>query len=190
MKNIFIFVLILVFFQTSYAVVADMNLGLIQGGLSRATDQNIGRSINSLGIFANLGKTDASTGYLLGWYMSSVKSTDSFAGVIEQTLNSGDMGPAFRWQTTARQTFSFTYAYGIISKGNFSDGSVTEEINGESHLLKFAIESNVSDRFLVGLALNLYTANYKTSLVNSVQSSVGYKNNWTYPSLSVSFRNF
>lgn len=176
--------------SNSFAVVADLNLGLAQGGFSRVTDQNVTRSINSFGIFANLGKPDANSGFLLGWYMSAIKNSDAFPGVIDQTLTSSDMGPSFRWQTLNRQIFSVTYAYGIICKGNFSDSTVSEEINGESHLLKLAIESNLSERFVIGIAVNLYTANYKTSLINSVQSSVSYKNNWTYPSISLSYRSF
>lgn len=187
---VFIVVVVLSWVCNCLAVVADLNLGLIQGGLSRATEQNVTRSINSAGVFANLGKSDATSGFLLGWYMSSVRNTDSFPGLIDQTMTSSDMGPAFRWQTQSRQTFSVTYAYGIISKGKFTDTSISEELGGESHLLKLAIEANLSEKFLLGLALNTYTANYKTSLVSSVQSSVSYKNSWTYPSLSLSYRSF
>ncbi len=190
MKSFFIFILLLAGVSKSFAVVADLNLGIAQGSFSRATDQSVARSINSVGIFANLGKSDASSGYLLGWYMSTIRNTETFQGVLDQTLTSSDMGPCFRWQIQNRQNFSITYAYGIISKGSFSNGTVTEDINGESHLLKFAIESNLSDRILIGLALNFYSANYKTSLVSSVQSNVSYTNGWTYPSISLSYHSF
>lgn len=190
MKSILTFILLILAVSSSFAVVADLNLGIAQGGFAKGTDQNISRSINSLGVFANLGKSDATSGWLLGWYMSSVNNSDAFQGVLNQTLTSSDMGPSFRWQTQARQIFSVTYAYGIICKGNFSDATVTEELNGESHLLKMAIETNLSDRFLIGLALNYYAATYKTSLISSVQSSVSYKNTWTYPSISLSYRSF
>lgn len=190
MKSIALFLLLVLSAPSSFAVVADLNLGIAQGGLAKSTDQNISRSINSMGIFANLGKSDATSGWLLGWYMSSVNNSDAFPGILNQTLTSSDMGPAFRWQTQARQIFSVTYAYGIICKGNFNDATVTEELNGESHLLKMGLETNLSDRFLIGFALNYYTANYKTSLVSSVQSGVSYKNTWTYPSISLSYRTF
>lgn len=190
MKNTLIFIFALIVSGNTFAIVADLNLGVVQGGFSRSTDQSISRSINSIGIFANLGKSDATSGFLLGWYMSGINNTDNYSGVLNQTLSSSDMGPSFRWQTTSRQVFSVTYAYGIISKGSFNDGTTTEEIAGESHLLKLAMESNISDRILIGLALNYYTAGYKTSLVSSVQTGVSYKNAWTYPSISLSYRSF
>lgn len=188
MKSILFFSALLFWVNKSKAIVADLNLGLLQGGFSRAADQNVGRSYNSAGIFANLGKAESDSGFLLGWYMSSIRNTEVFQGVLDQTLTSSDMGPAFRWQIQNKQIFSITFAYGIICKGNFSDLLGTEEINGESYLIKMAMETYLTERFLLGIALNSYSANYKTSLVGSIQSSVGYKNSWTYPSISLSYR--
>ena len=187
---LFIFVLLSFLASNSHAFLIDLNAGIMQGGFSRTTEQNIGRSINSIGLFANLGRSENFSGFLLGWYMSSVRNTDSYQGVLDQTLTSSDMGPSFRWQYQSKQIYSITYAYGIICKGNFSDSIVSEETNGESHLIKLSIESNLGEKFLIGFALNQYTANYKTSLVNSVQSSVSYKNSSTFPSLSLSYNYF
>lgn len=190
MKNILIFILLLINAGKSYAVMTDLNLGIAQGGFVRTTDQSVARSLNSIGIYANLGKSDAASGFLMGWYMTSIRNTNSFQGVLDQTLVSSDMGPSFRWQIQSKQLFSITYAYGIICRGNYSDGTVDEKINGESHLIKFAMESYISEKFLIGIALNLYSANYKTSVINTVESSVDYKNSWTYPSLILSFHSF
>lgn len=184
-----LFVLSSVLGANSYAFLMDLNLGIMQGSFSRATDQNISRSSNSLGLFANLGKPEANSGVLLGWSISAIRNTDKYQGILDQTTTSSDMGPAFRWQTQNqnKQIFSVTYAYGIIAKGNFTDITTSEELNGESHLIKLAIEAYLSEKFLIGFAINFYNANYKTSLVSSIQSSVSYTNNLTYPSLALSY---
>lgn len=191
MKSSLIFILFLIFAVNSYALVAELNLGISQSAFTRTTDQNVGRSINSVGIYANLGKSDSAKGFLMGWYVSSITNTNNFAGVLDQTLTSSDMGPSFRWHINSKLLSSITYTYGIICKGNYSDGSVDEKLDGTSHFIKFEIiESYISEKFLIGLALNYYTASYKSSVISAVQSDIDYKNTWTYPSLTLSYRSF
>lgn len=190
MKNLAALISLVIFFLSfsAKAFLFDLNSGILQGSLNRSTDQSTSRSLNSLGLFAHLGKSENSSGLLLGWYVLSVSNKDSLPPSIDQTLTSTDMGPAVRWQIDKHQIFSLTYAYGIICKGQYKDNSIDEKLVGESHFVKLAAEPEVTEHFFIGGAINYYTSSYKTSTVNSVQSDVNYKNTWIYPSISFSFR--
>jgi hypothetical protein len=184
-----VLILVLISLATqAQAFLLDLNSGIMQGSTSHNTDQSSSRSFNSLGLFANLGKSESPTGILLGWYVLSLSNTDKFPATVDQTLSSTDMGPAVRWQIDKHQIFSLTYAYGIICKGKYKDATTDESLTGESHFIKLAAEPEIAEHIFLGAAINYYTSNYKTSLVNSVQTNVSYKNTWIYPSISFSFR--
>lgn len=180
--------LILFLAQNSQAFLLDINSGILQGGFTRTTDQSSSRLVNSLGVFANLSKSDTGAGVNLGWYILSVTNKDVYPATINQTLTSSDMGPAVRWQFDKRRQLSLTLAYGIICKGNYTDDSVNENLSGTSYFLKFAFEPEFAERYYIGVALNYYAANYTSMLVGSAQSDISYKNTWIYPSLSFSYR--
>lgn len=188
MKKITIFCLILIFSNYARAFLLDINSGILQGSFNHITDQSSSKSVNSMGMFASLSKTDTGSGLFIGWYMSALAIKDVFPGSINNTLNSSDMGPALRWQIDAKKITSLTFAYGILCKGSFNDGTTDESLSGESLLVKFAVEPEIGDKFFLGVGLNYYSANYKTSVTNSIQSEVGYKNTLIFPSLSFSFR--
>lgn len=185
MKKIFV---LLFFIQIQvFGFMADLNLNLDQSTFSQASDTASSHSMNSIILYANLGKNDSKAGSYLGWYMSSLSSKQSIAGGSETSLTSSDMGPAFRWQS-GNQIISVTLAYAVVCKGKFSDGTTDEELNGESQLIKIAFEPPISESFSVGVGLNYYSATYKTSVQNSTQSDVNYKNSKIYPSLSLSYK--
>lgn len=180
--------IILLLSQNAGAFLLDLNLGLTQGSFDRSGEQTSSKANNALGLFANLSNSESSLGFNIGWYILSVSNKESFPPTINQSLTSNDMGPAIRWQIDRQKRFSLTLAYGIICKGNYDDGIVNENLSGESYLLKFAFEPEIAERYFLGVALNYYVANYKTLVLNSVQSDVAYKNSLFFPSLSFSYR--
>jgi hypothetical protein len=185
MKKIFIF---LTLFQIhAFGFLADLNLNLDQSTFSQASDTVSNQSINSVILYANLSKNESKAGSYLGWYMSSVSSKQSIAGGSETSLTSSDMGPAFRWQS-GNQILSITIAYAVVCKGKYSDSVVNEDLSGESQFIKLAVEPPINEKFSVGVGLNYYSASYKTSVQNSTQSDVSYKNTKIYPSLSFSYK--
>ncbi len=180
--------LALVLTPTVQAFVLDLNSGILQGRFDRNTTQTNAIAINSVGLFANLSKSESNLGVNLGWYVTAVSIKESYPTSSSYTLTSNDMGPAVRWQIGKNNTFSLTFVYGLIYKGNYGDGAVDESLTGESYLVKFAFEPALSERYFIGAGINYYAANYKTSIVNSVQNEVSYKNMLIYPSLSFSYR--
>lgn len=186
--KIILFLIFFSFHNFCHAILIDLNSGILQGSFNRTTDISNSRSINSVGIYANLGKSDGGYIFFLGWNISTLNNQDNFQGVLNQKITSSDMGPAFRWQIDRRQLFSLTYAYGIICKGVYDDTLVTENLTGESHHLKFSIEPEIFEHFFIGVGINYYSSNYKTVIINSVQSEINYKNSLMYPSLSLSYR--
>lgn len=185
MKKIFIFLFFI--HAHAFGFLADLNLNLDQSTFSQASETSSSQSMNSLILYANLSKNESKAGSYLGWYMSSVSSKQSIAGGDETSVTSSDMGPAFRWQS-GNQIISITLAYAVVCKGKFSDSVVNEDISGESQFIKLAIEPPINEKFSVGVGLNYYSATYKTSVQNSTQSDVNYKNSKIYPSLSLSFK--
>jgi len=183
----FIFFILISFHISAFGFLADLNLNLDQGGFNPGNENKSVQSLNLLGLFANLGKSESNAAVYLGWFITNLKSVQSIAGGPAATLISTDMGPAIRWQITP-QLISLSYFYGIICKGNYTDGLTNEDISGESHLLKFSLEPGLSDRYFVGIGLNYYVSNYKTSVQNNIQSAVAYKNTKIFPSLAFSFR--
>ncbi len=180
--------LVLLLTPTVHAVVLDLNLGILQGSFDRDTLQTNARLINSVGMFANLSKAESNLGINLGWYITAISIKESYPSSINQTLTSNDMGPAVRWQIDKHNRFSLTFVYGVICKGQYSDGVVDESLTGESYLFKFAFEPELSERYFIGGAINYYAANYKIKIINSVQSDISYKNTLIYPSLSFSYK--
>lgn len=169
---------------TAQAVLLDLNVGFSQGGYSAASEQSSSAMFSSFGIFAKLGKADSGAGISMGWAAVSLSTKDEFQGTIEQTVKSNDTGPAIRWQFDEAQIFSLSYIYGLVCKGKSSNGVTEDTLEGDSQLIKFAIEPPLNRNFSIGFAINSYTANYKKIIINNLQSDVGYKNNWVYPSLS------
>lgn len=188
MLKILAFFLMLLTTQNAGAFLLDVNSGLLQQNFDHSGEQTNSKSVNSLGLFANLSNSDGNQGVNIGWYMLAVSSKENFPPNVNQSLTSSDMGPAVRLQIDRQKRFSLTLAYGIICKGNFNDGLTDESLTGESYLLKFAIEPEIADRYFIGVGLNYYVANYKTRVISSVQSDVSYKNTLIFPSLSFSYR--
>ena len=187
--NIYLtFILIQILSQNANALLFDLNLGVLQGSFDHSGEQINSKSVNSLGLFSNLSNSESMLGINIGWYMLAVTSKEVFPPTVNQSLTSNDMGPAIRWQIDRQKRFSLTMAYGIICRGSYSNGIVDESLTGESYLLKFAIEPEFSDKYFIGFGLNYYVANYKTLVLNSVQSNVSYKNSLFFPSLSFSYR--
>ncbi|MEK6628175.1 MAG: hypothetical protein AABY53_06080 [Bdellovibrionota bacterium] len=174
--------------QSAQAFLLDINSGILQGSFNRASEQSNSKSVNSLGLYANLANSDSNLGVNIGWFILLVSNKENYPPTVSQTLSSNDMGPALRWQIDRGKKYSLTLAYGIICKGNFNDGVTEESLSGESYLLKFAIEPEIADRYFVGVGLNYYVASYKTRIVTSIQSDAGYKNTVIFPSLSFSYR--
>ncbi len=188
MRILFSIFFILTSLQSANAFLIDINSGILQGSFNRASEQTNSKSANSLGLYANLANSDSNLGLNIGWFMLSISNKESFPPTTNQTLTSNDMGPALRWQIDKGKKYSLTLAYGIICKGNFNDGTTDESLNGESYLLKFAVEPEIADRYFMGIGLNYYVASYKTRVVSSIQSDAGYKNTQIFPSLSFSYR--
>jgi hypothetical protein len=185
------YILIILFFTTSQAQAAffDINLGLIQGSATTAEQSKSTRNLTSFGMYAHLGKSEARSGFLMGWNVTSVTVNDEFtnSGVTEK-ITSSDMGPAIRWYYDKEIIYSATLFYGVICKGNYQSSSADEKINGSSMNIKLSAETKINEQFLIGFSLNSYTANYSTSVTNSVQTDVSYKNTLMYPSLSLAFQ--
>lgn len=185
------YILVILFFTTSQVQAAffDINLGLIQGSSTMGEESKSGRSLMSYGMFAHLGKAEARSGFLMGWNIASVTINDEFtnSGLIHR-IKSNDMGPAVRWYYDKEIIYSATVFYGVICKGKYESSAANESINGSSMNIKLSAEAKISEQFLVGFSINSYTANYSTSVTNSIQSDVSYKNTIMYPSLSLAFQ--
>lgn len=188
MSRVIFFILVFAVSLQSHAVLLDIGSGIFQGSFEHTSEQTNSKSQNAFGVFANLSNATNYVGVNIGWYMFSFSSKENFPSAIDHSLSSNDMGPALRWQIDKQKLYSLTLAYGIICRGGYNDGSTDEALTGESYLLKFAVEPMVTERVFVGVGLNYYVANYKTSVVNSLQSEVSYKNTIFYPSLSFSYR--
>lgn len=186
------YILIILFFTTSYAQAAffDINLGLLQGAsTTTAEESKTTRNLTSVGLYAHLGKPEARSGFLMGWNVTSVAVNDEFStSGVTQKITSSDMGPAVRWYYDKEIVYSATVFYGVICKGNYQTTTVDEKISGSSLNIKLSAEARINEMFLIGFSLNSYSANYSTSVTNSVQSDVSYKNTLMYPSLSVAFQ--
>lgn len=185
------YILAILFFTTSQVQAAffDINIGLVQTSSTAVEESKGGRSLTSLGMFAHLGKAEARSGFLMGWNITNVTVNDEFtnSGLIHR-IKSNDMGPAVRWYYDKDLLYSATVFYGIICKGKYESSSANESINGTSMNIKLSAEAKISEQFLMGFSLNSYTANYSTSVTNSIQSDVSYKNTIMYPSLSLAFQ--
>lgn len=175
------------FCSSAHAVLFDLNMNLDQGGFDHTNNIKTDSSIYQLGIYSLLGKNEGKNAVYLGWNIVSYSSKQTETSGQDLSLTSSDMGPSFRWQVKP-QLFSLTYTYGIICKGKFSDTVVNEELNGTSHILKAAIEPQITDNYYLGFALTYYAASYKTSLQNSTQTDISSKSSKIYPSISMSFR--
>ena len=189
MKYSILILLVIFVGNTADAVYFDLNLGLMQGELNTANTTSSARSINSLGVYAHLNKADAKSGLLLGWNMAGVNVKDEFTNIgFNQKLTSTDMGPAFRWYYESEIIYSISYVYGISCKGNYDSNGSEEKLSGSSQIVRLSAEVKLTEKFLLGLSLNNYSANYSSSVSNNIQSDVSYKNNWVYPSLNLAFQ--
>jgi hypothetical protein len=191
MKKITILSFLTFFFFSSanHAALIDLNFGLTTKSLSTTYDSKISYSNNALAFYANLGRSEASSGVMLGWNFSSLSHKENISGFIDQTVTSTDTGPAFRiYKQRDYLMFSLGLAYGIVCKGKYVTSTVDEEISGESYMLKATMETRLGEKFWLGFSLNMFNANYKISVVNSVQSDVSYKNTWTYPAFSLGYQ--
>ena len=171
----------------SKAVLVDLNVNFSQATLNHTNNIKADSSAYQFGLYSLLGKNESKNAVYLGWNILSYSEKQSEVSGQDISLTSSDMGPSFRWQIRP-QLFSVTYTYGIICKGKYSDTVVSEELSGESHILKMALEPTITDNFYLGVALNYYSTNYKTSLQNSVQTDISSKGTKIFPSLSMSFR--
>lgn len=188
MLRILVTYIFLCFAQQAHALFIDFGSNLSLGNFNYTTAQTNNKTFTNAGLFANLSKAEYTARVQIGWYLLSYSGQENFPGSITQTLNSNDMGPALRWSIDRRGRFSVTAVYGVICKGTLSDGTTSESLSGESLLIKFTIEPDVSERFFIGGALNYYSASYKTSVIGTTQSNVNYQNNYIFPSLSLSYR--
>lgn len=188
MRLAFYFCLISILTRNANAFLIDLNLNYFQGTFSQATKQTNFSAINSIGLFADLKKTGSGAGLYIGWSISMLSQKEVSPPDLDQNLSSNDMGPSVRWQIDKRRLFSLTTVYNIICKGSLNDGSTNKILNGESYLVKLAIEPAINETLYVGVAVNYYGAFYKTLTVSSNQTTINYNNTWFYPSISLSYR--
>lgn len=191
MKKPPVYLVLLMFvciFSTAKAAMLDLNLGLTQKSLSTTYDSKVSYSNIAFAFYAHLGKPESSSGLMLGWSYNSFSHNENITGFVDQTITSSDTGPAYRYYLQRDYLFySLSAAYGIVTKGNYKSGATEESISGESYMVKASLETRMTERFYLGFSLNMYSANYKISVVNSVQSDVSYKDSWTYPALSLGY---
>lgn len=188
MLRIFITYAVLAFTTPAFALLLDINSNVSLGNLTTSSAQTSNKMVNAFGVFANLSRKEASSRLQIGWYILSFSSKDYIPSVVNQTLDSSDMGPAVRWDIDKRGFYSLTFAYGVICKGSLYDGSTTSSLSGVSYLVKASIEPQITDRLYIGGAINYYSATYDTSVVGSTQSTISYQNNLIYPSISLAYR--
>ncbi len=188
MKTITTLLILLTCFSfKAQAIVLELNSGIANASLTSASNSSNAISVNNFGIFASLTKGEGA-GVLLGWYISSVTNKVEVSGTVDQSLSSSDMGPVLRWQIDKKKMFSISYAYHVLCKGTLTTNGSAEDLTGTSSLIKFAVEPELGDDFFIGVGLNMYSASYSISTVNSTQSSVGYSNSIMYPSISMAYR--
>jgi hypothetical protein len=188
--KIHIFLILFFSFLNAQAGFLDINLGLVQGSSStNAEESQTTRNLTSVGLYAHLGKPEVRSGFLMGWILNSVAVNDEFTtSGVTQKITSSDMGPALRLYYDKEIVYSATLFYGIICKGKYQASTADENISGSSLNIKLSAETRINEMFLIGFSLNSYSANYSTSVTNSVQSDVSYKNTLMYPSLSLAFQ--
>ena len=170
------------------AAYLDLNLGLSQKSLNTTYSSDVSYSNNAVAVYAQMGRGESSSGILLGWNFNSFSHHENVSGFIDQTITSTDMGPAVRLYLQKDLVYSLAVAYGVVCKGKYKNNTVDETISGTSYLIKLGVEAKMSDHFLIGFSINDYAANYKTSVVNSLQTDVDYKDSWLYPAFSLAYQ--
>jgi hypothetical protein len=186
MKKLIILLISFVCFK-SQALVIDMNLNNFSDSLSTSTDSKSSRLFGSVGLLADLTKSDSAR-INFGFTILSISSKTEIGANTSETFSSLDMGPAIRWSIDSKRMFSLTFVYAIYGKGKYDTATTSSTITGSSYYLKAAVEPQIADNLNLGFALNYYSSQYSTSVTNSVESSVSYKSSWIFPSLSLALR--
>jgi hypothetical protein len=187
MKSFF-FALLLLFSTKSFAWMADLTADIVSEAFTTASEQKTTRQFISIDAVGDLGKSETFK-YYLGWEIISASFKDSnSAPSVDQTISSLDMGPVFRMHFDRNGIYSFSFNYGVYAKGSLSTAAGSEKLTGTSMHLKFAAEPQISEHFNIGFALNYYAASYGKSVLGTTESSVSYKTQRMFPSLSVSYR--
>ncbi len=185
--RILIFVVVIFFGFASQAFLLDFNLDAFDGNLSTTSDSKNSRLFGSIGLMADLSKSD-SVRINFGFSLINVHLKNELGSNASESLTSLDMGPSIRWNIDDHKLYSLSAVYGVFAKGKYESSGISQSLTGNSYYFKFAIEPEVSERIHLGFALNYYSVQYGSAVINSVESSVAYKNSWFFPSISLAFR--
>ncbi|UXR65148.1 hypothetical protein EZJ49_02660 [Bdellovibrio bacteriovorus] len=118
-----------------------------------------------------------------GWNYSGISHTDKDTATT--TYSSVDTGPYLKWQFGRNQLYSLSMAYNILSKGQFSDGTTTEEWTGTSMWFQFGVMPEVREGLHLGASLNYYLATYSKKTVSGVESNDSNSKSWIFPMLTL-----
>lgn len=184
------FVFVQIYVLSSQAFMLDLNGNMFQDAQTTATDSKSAKTFIGVAALGDIAKSDVGT-FHLGWSIISMSQKTDVGTTSSESFSSLDMGPEFRWAFDKKGLFSVSLVYGVLAKGTYQSGvgsSTSETVSGTNLFFKFAIEPEISERWHLGFAMNYYSVQYKLSVVNSVETSVSYKNTWTFPSISATYR--
>ena len=173
--------------SSAQAFILDVNTTIFQDSQTTATDAKSSRSMYNIAAYGDLSRAGGA-GFHLGWSVFSVAQKTELGATTSEELKSLDMGPALRWSIDRNRIYSLTVVYGVTAKGSYSSGSATsQDIRGTQLFAKIAVEPPLNDNWHAGFAINYYSTSYNLAVSNSTETTISYKNNWIFPTISISY---
>ncbi|MFS4460836.1 hypothetical protein [Bdellovibrio sp. HCB2-146] len=118
-----------------------------------------------------------------GWNYSGISHTDK--NDETETFTSMDTGPYFKWEFGKNEVFNLGFAYNILSRATFKNGSVNEKWEGTSFWFQFGVMPEIKEGLHIGASLNYFAASYTKKTVESVESTDSNSKTWIFPMLSL-----
>lgn len=159
---------------------------LLEAGGTYLSDQlNTSSSEKSTKYFYNVGLLFSMKKRLWGgWNYSGISHTDqSTEGSVD--YSSTDTGPYFKWQFGRNELYSLSFAYNLLSKATYSDGTTAEEWTGTSMWFQFGVAPELKEGLHIGASLNYFLANYNKKTVGGTESGTSNSKSWIFPMLVI-----
>lgn len=150
------------------------------------SDSSFTQSMYSGGIYFSV--NSKKTFYAGVHYLMGASTESSTTG--DKTFSNQDIMLAMKWFMDKAGVFSLTAAYGVTSKAQYKDPSIsqTEDWNGTSMLAKLTAAPALGADWNLGFSLVYYLGTFSEKRVQTTASDVSNTRSYMGPSLTLYYR--